>query len=101
MKMDFELLKKLGAADIVILVVFIVYIVFPVSTPHFLVPVVDSPIGMTVMFIMAIGLFVYRSPILGVLFVFVVYEMLRRNHYEPPASPIQTETILDQKLTGK
>ena len=49
MKMDFELLKKLGAADIVILVVFIVYIVFPVSTPHFLVPVVDSPIGMTVM----------------------------------------------------
>jgi len=92
MKMNFELLKKLGAADIVILVVFIVYIVFPVSTPHFLVPVVDSPIGMTVMFIMAVGLFIYRSPILGVLFVFVVYELLRRNHYDPPTSPIQTET---------
>ena len=92
MKMDFELLKKLGAADIAILAVFIVYIVFPVSTPQVLVPIIDSPIGMAVMFAVAVGLFVYRSPILGVLFVFVAYELLRRNHYEPPASPIQTKT---------
>lgn len=90
--MDIQLLKRLGVADIVILAVFIAYIVFPVSTPPSLVPVIDSPIGMAIMFAVAVGLFVYRSPILGVLFVFVAYELLRRNHYEPPASPIQTET---------
>jgi hypothetical protein len=37
-------------------------------------------------------LFVYRSPILGVLFIFVAYELLRRNHYAPPASPIVSDT---------
>jgi hypothetical protein len=80
--------KKFTPIDIGLLVVFIVYIVFPISTPQFMVPYIDSPIGLIFMFIVTVSLFVYTSPILGVLFIFVVYELLRRNHYIPPASPI-------------
>lgn len=90
--MDLLQLKKLAVLDIALLAVFIIYIVFPISTPKFLVPAIDSPVGMVVLFAVAVGLFLYRSPILGVLFVFVAYELLRRNHYEPPASPIVTST---------
>ena len=92
MKMDFLQLKKLGVFDLVLLALFVVYIVMPVSTPSFLVPAIDSPLGMVALFAAAVGLFLYRGPVLGVLFVFVAYELLRRNHYVPPASPIQTET---------
>ena len=92
MKMDFQLFKKMGVIDIALLTLFVVYIVFPISTPDFLVPAIDSPVGMVVIFAATLGLFVYRNPVLGVLFVFVAYELLRRNHYTPPASPIVTTT---------
>ena len=92
MKLDVLQLKKLGVFDIALLALFVVYIALPISTPQLLVPLIDSPIGMVVIFAAAVALFAYRSPILGVLFVFVAYELLRRNHYIPPASPIVTET---------
>lgn len=85
-------LKKFGVLDIALLVIFVIYLVFPISTPQWLVPFIDSPIGLVVMFAVAVSLFVYKNPVLGVLFVLVSYEILRRNHYIPPASPIALET---------
>jgi hypothetical protein len=79
--------------DYGLLVVFIAYIVFPVSTPQILVPYIDSPFGLVFMFLVTIALFLYTSPLLGVLYIFVVYELLRRNHYDPPASPIPVHTL--------
>lgn len=92
MNMNFLELKKLGVFDIILLALFVIYVVFPVPTPQWLVPFIDSPFGMVLMFAVALSLFVYRSPILGVLFIFVAYELLRRNHYIPPASPIVPDT---------
>ena len=92
MNMNILELKKLGVLDIILLALFVVYVVFPVPTPQWLVPFIDSPIGMLVIFAVTVSLFVYRSPILGVLFIFVSYELLRRNHYVPPSSPIVSET---------
>ena len=86
-------LKKFGVFDIVLLALFVIYIVFPVSSPEWLVPFIDSPIGMLVIFAVTISLFVYRNVILGVLFIFVSYELLRRNHYIPPSSPIVEDTL--------
>ena len=85
-------LKRLGVFDIILLALFVIYVVFPVPTPQWLVPLIDSPVGMLVIFAATISLFVYRSPILGVLCIFVAYELLRRNHYIPPASPISGQT---------
>lgn len=86
-------LKKLNAFDIILLALFVVYVVFPVPTPQWLVPFIDSPFGMLTIFAVTLSLFVYRSPILGVLYIFVAYELLRRNHYVPPASPIVSDTL--------
>ena len=92
MNINISQLKKFDVFDILLLVLFVVYIVFPVSSPQWVVPVVDSPIGMLSLFIVTVSLFVYRNPVLGVLFIFVAYELLRRNHYAAPESPIFTET---------
>jgi len=92
MNMNILELKKFGVLDIILLALFVIYVVFPVPTPQWLVPFIDSPIGMLLIFAVTVSLFVYRSPILGVLFIFVAYELLRRNHYIPPASPIVAET---------
>jgi len=92
MKMNILELKNFGVLDIILLALFVIYVVFPVPTPQWLVPFIDSPIGMVLIFAVTVSLFVYRSPILGVLFIFVAYELLRRNHYIPPASPIVSDT---------
>jgi len=92
MNMNILELKQLGALDIILLALFVIYVVFPVPTPQWLVPLIDSPFGMLTIFVVTLSLFVYRSPILGVLYIFVAYELLRRNHYIPPASPIVDQT---------
>jgi hypothetical protein len=90
MKLNFQLadFKKFDTLDILLLATFIVYILFQVPTPRVLVPYIDSPLGLVVLFAIAVSLFVYKNPVLGVLFIFVAYEILRRNYHNAPASQI-------------
>jgi hypothetical protein len=74
-----SLLKKITLPEILVLAVFVLYLVFPVSTPSDLAPYIESPLGMLCIFAIAIGLFVYTNPCLGVLFLFVAYTLLRRS----------------------
>ena len=68
-----NLLKTTKPAEIVVLVIFILYLIFPVTTPSALSPYIESPLGLLVLFCVTIGLFVYSHPVLGVLFIFVAY----------------------------
>ncbi len=74
-----NLLKTTKPAEIVVLVIFILYLIFPVTTPSALSPYIESPLGLLVLFCVTIGLFVYSHPVLGVLFIFVAYTLLRRS----------------------
>ena len=64
-----------------LLVLFILYIALPVSSPSYLAGSIDSPVTMAIMFAITIFLFVYTNPILGVLYIFVAYELLRRSSF--------------------
>lgn len=92
MKMDVLQLKNFKAFDIALLAIFVIYIVFPIETPKSMAPLVNSPLGLAFMFAVTVALFVYKSPVLGVLYILVAYEALRRSHGEAPASPIVQET---------
>ena len=74
-----NLLNTIKPTEIFVLVVFILYLVFPLSTPSALSPYIESPLGLLVLFCVTIGLFVYSQPVLGVLFLFVAYTLLRRS----------------------
>jgi len=74
-----SLLKKISLPEILVLVVFVLYLVFPVSTPSSLSPYIESPLGLLTIFSITIGLFVYTHPFLGVLYLFVAYTLLRRS----------------------
>lgn len=78
--MNFKnLVKKTKPAEILVLVIFILYLILPVTTPSKLSPFIESPIGLLFLLCIAIGLFVYSHPVLGVLFIFVAYTLLRRS----------------------
>ena len=85
-------LKRFGTFDIALFTVFLIYIVFPIETPDWMMPLVNSPLGIAFMFLVTVALFVYKSPVLGVLYILVAYEVLRRSHKSAPASQIVQET---------
>lgn len=78
-----NVLKSLTQLEMILLIVFIVYIVLPIQTPNFIAGSVDSPLGMLVIFIVTVYLFFNVNPIVAVVYVFVAYELIRRSSNKP------------------
>ena len=72
-------IKSFSTQEIILLIAFIVYLVFPIQTPSFLNGVIDSPIGLVTIFAITVSLFLYSNPILAILYLFVAYELIRRS----------------------
>lgn len=87
-----KIVEKLKPLDIVFIVVFFLYILFPFTTPESIAYMVNSPLGIVFLFLLTISLFVYRNPILGVLFIVVAYELLRRSSSQPILTSILQNT---------
>lgn len=71
--------KRFTVPEIILLIVFIIYILFPIGTPLPIKSLIDSSVGMMLLFVVCISLFVYTNPALGVVFIFVAYELMRRS----------------------
>ena len=94
MKFD---LKSISPLEILLFVLFVVYIVFSIPTPFFLIPLLDSPLGLVFVIITTLYLFLYTTPILGILSIFVAYEMLRRSSKLTGTTPIMKYTPTQAK----
>ena len=85
-------LKNMQIPEIVVLVIFILYLIFPVSTPGELSPYIESPLGVVLLLVMIVALFLYSHPIVAVLFMFVAYTLLRRSAVVQPKVAYIQET---------
>ena len=71
--------NKLSSIEITALVVFVIYIIFPFRTPSFLIGTINTPMGLVGILVITLFLFFYTNPILGVVYIFVAYELIRRS----------------------
>ena len=71
--------KKISTLEIFVFIVFVFYLVFQVQTPTFLMPYISSPFGIVFVLIITLCVFFYTNPVLGVLALFVAYELIRRS----------------------
>ena len=76
---DMNYLYKMSSVEQILIFLFIIFIVAPVEPPESISQLVDSPMGITSIFIVTIFLFFYTNPIIAILYVFVGYELLRRS----------------------
>lgn len=74
-----ESINKVPPLEILLFIIFVLYIVFPFETPSSIAYMVDSPLGMISIFCVTLYLFLYTNPVLGILYIFVAYELLRRS----------------------
>ncbi len=96
-----ETLKSVPPLELALFVIFVLYIVFYIDTPKFIASFIDSPLGMVVLLCVAIYLFLYTNPILGVLFIFVAFELLRRSSNVTARQAIQIHTPTQSKIDSE
>lgn len=77
--MNFSYLKSISPLDLVLFVLFGLYVLFPMDVPSRFASMVNSALGMVSLFCIAVYFFMYRNPLLGVVFIFVAYELIRRS----------------------
>ena len=72
-------MNKVSPLEVILFVIFLLYLVFPIPTPAFLIPIINTNISLGIIIILTLYMLFYTTPILGVLTVFVAYELLRRS----------------------
>ena len=72
-----ELLEKKNMPQLLLVILFIIYLVIDFKTPESVAMMIDSGVGKIVVALIALLLFAYSNPILGVLGVFVAFHLIR------------------------
>ena len=70
---------SLSALEIGILILFVIYLVFDIYPTDTMAKYIDTPFGMASVLIVTLYIFVSFSPVLGVIALFVAYEVIRRS----------------------
>jgi hypothetical protein len=72
-----SLFDKKNMPQLVLSVLFVVYLVMGYKMPENVAQIVDSTIGKIVVIVVALMLFAYSNPVLGVLALLVAYQLIR------------------------
>jgi hypothetical protein len=75
--MDF--FNKKFVSQNVLTLLFVIYLILGLNTPKPIAQVIDTLVGKIVVILLAIYLFIYTNPILGVIGFFVAYDLIRRS----------------------
>jgi len=74
-----DLLKKSNQHQLILLVVFILYILLNVQTPNMLATLIDNIYGNVVVVLMALFVLTHMNPIVGVVALYAAYELIQRS----------------------
>jgi hypothetical protein len=74
-----NLFKKEHTGQLILVVVFVIYLILGYKTPANIANLVDTLVGKIVILIVVLYLFMHANPILAVLAMFVAFDLLRRS----------------------
>lgn len=72
-----DLFKKRNMAQLVLVILFIIYLVMGYETPEVMANLIDTPFGKVLVALFALILFGYSNPVLGVLGLVVAYRLIQ------------------------
>jgi hypothetical protein len=74
-----SLFKKEHMSELILVVLFIIYLILGFKTPEPIAGLVDTVVGKIVILLIVIYLFMNSNPILAVLSLFVAFDLIRRS----------------------
>ena len=76
-----SLFKKESIGELILAILFIIYLIMGYRTPEPLASMFDSLVGKIGIFIIVIYMFIYTNPVLAVLSLFVAFDLIRRSSF--------------------
>ena len=92
-----SLLKKEHMGELILVVIFILYIILGLKTPQPIAGLVDSLVGKIVIFIIVVYLFLNCNPILAVLALYVAFDLIRRSSLATGLDALQKYAPTEEK----
>jgi hypothetical protein len=74
-----SLLKKEHMGELILIILFIIYLIMGYETPEPIASMIDSLAGKIVIVIIVIYMFMHTHPILAILALFVAFDLIRRS----------------------
>jgi len=96
-----SLLKKEHMGELVLVVLFIIYLIMGLKTPEPVAGIVDTLVGKIVIFIMIIYLFMHANPILAVLALLVGFDLIRRSSMATGIDALQRFAPTEEKKSSQ
>jgi hypothetical protein len=84
-----SLFNKIHGGELVLVILFIIYLVLGLNTPEPVAGLVDSLVGKVIIIIVVIYLFMHANPILAVLGLFVAFDLIRRSSFSTGIGALQ------------
>jgi hypothetical protein len=92
-----SLFKKEHMGELVLVILFIIYLILGFKTPDSVAGLVDSLVGKIVIFIIVIYIFMNCNPILAVLSLFVAFDLIRRSSLATGIDALQKYAPTEEK----
>ena len=96
-----SLFKKEHMGELVLVILFIIYLIMGYRTPEPIANLIDSLLGKIIMFIVVVYLFSSANPILAVLALFVAFDLMRRSSMTTGLDALQKYAPSEEKKTSQ
>ena len=96
-----SLFKKEHMGELVLVILFIIYLILGFKTPEPIANLVDTLVGKIVIFIVVIYLFMHANPILAVLALFVGFDLIRRSSMTTGLDALQKFVPTEEKKASQ
>lgn len=89
MKQFKNLLKPNNSLELFLTVLLVIYIIFNVQTPNFLIPMLDNSLANIIIILIALYVFISCNPILGIIALVAAYFLIKRSTHLSPNYAMQ------------
>ena len=95
------LFKKDKIAELILAILFIIYLIMGYKTPEPIANIVDTLVGKVIIIIIVIYMFIKSNPILAVLALFVAFDLIRRSSYTTGIDALQKFAPTEEKKASQ
>jgi|TARA_Y100000992_G_scaffold191490_1_gene129947 hypothetical protein len=96
-----ELLKSEKRHQLILGLLFLIYIIFQIQTPHSLALLIDNLYGTIIVLFLALSLFANVNPVIAVVGLFATIELLRRSKVATGSSELIKQLPAQDKRTSE
>jgi len=96
-----SLFKKEKMGELILMILFVIYLIMGYKTPEPVANMIDTLVGKIAVLLMVLFLFLYTNPVLAVLSLFVAFDLIRRSSMATGLDALKKYEPSEEKKTSQ